>query len=225
MRKYFHLSICHINDCDFPLTQIKNVFLRNTGPQALHQKQLQKMMGLEGVNYYSDLGGKGDIKGKSHLLELFNLKYPVIPTIDDIKDITILGDVENFLIKPLNGADSNGVEIVQHKDIIRTKISNCLVQPYIEFEYEVSFYFINDQFHYALYGADKFKRWELSNYTPSQEDIAFAQKFINWNSCKYGIQRVDACRTMSGDLWLMELEDYNPYLSLDLLQKNVKRVG
>ncbi|SCD57622.1 hypothetical protein GA0115236_112210 [Streptomyces sp. IgraMP-1] len=29
--------------------------------------------------------------------------------------------------------------------------------------------------------------------------------------------RVDACRTRAGELLLVELEDLNPYLSLDLL--------
>jgi hypothetical protein len=30
-----------------------------------------------------------------------------------------------------------------------------------------------------------------------------------------GIQRVDACRTQEGELLLVELEDLDPYLSLD----------
>ena len=76
------------------------------------------------------------------------------------------------------------------------------------------FYFINDQFEYALYAPDKSKRWLLSEYRYSEEDIAFAQKFIEWNSVRQGIQRVDACRTRDGRLLLVELEDLNPYLSL-----------
>jgi hypothetical protein len=32
-----------------------------------------------------------------------------------------------------------------------------------------------------------------------------------------GIVRVDACRMQDGSLLLVELEDLNPYLSLDLL--------
>ena len=56
-------------------------------------------------------------------------------------------------------------------------------------------------------------------YTPTQEDIEFASKFIRWNTCKLGIQRVDGCRLPDGRLFLMELEDYNPFLSLSLLKK------
>ncbi|MFD9472631.1 hypothetical protein [Streptomyces goshikiensis] len=38
----------------------------------------------------------------------------------------------------------------------------------------------------------------------------------------HGIQRVDACRAPSGELLLVELEDLNPYLSLDLVAPEVR---
>ena len=89
-----------------------------------------------------------------------------------------------------------------------------LIQPAVDLEYEASFYFINDKFEYALYAPDKTKRWELKAYPYTEDDIAFAKRFIEWNTIKRGIQRVDACRTMDGRLLLVELEDLNPYLSL-----------
>jgi hypothetical protein len=97
-----------------------------------------------------------------------------------------------------------------------------LIQPLIEFVYEVSFYFIGNQFQYALYAPNPQKRWAMEPFMPSKEDVDFAQTFIAWNTCKFGIQRVDACRLKNGLLLLMELEDYNPFLSLDLLDKNTK---
>lgn len=36
-----------------------------------------------------------------------------------------------------------------------------LIQPAVDLEYEVSFYFINDQFEYALYAPDKDKRFNI----------------------------------------------------------------
>ena len=89
-----------------------------------------------------------------------------------------------------------------------------MVQPFIHFEYEVSFYFIDKDFQYALYAPDKEKRWELKKYIPTEEDLAFAKRFIDWNQLDWGIQRVDACRSEQGELLLVELEDLNPYLSL-----------
>ncbi|MDQ7862173.1 hypothetical protein RCO48_17785 [Peribacillus frigoritolerans] len=76
------------------------------------------------------------------------------------------------------------------------------------------FYFIDKEFQYALYAPDKEKRWELKEYAPTEADLAFAKRFIEWNNLEWGIQRVDACRNEQGELLLVELEDLNPYLSL-----------
>ncbi|MBW5425057.1 hypothetical protein GKQ77_26445, partial [Streptomyces sp. BG9H] len=57
---------------------------------------------------------------------------------------------------------------------------------------------------------------------PTPADLAFARRFIDWNAIDHGIQRVDACRAPSGDLLLVELEDLNPYLSLDLLDEETR---
>lgn len=78
----------------------------------------------------------------------------------------------------------------------------------------VSFYFIDKEFQYALYAPNKDKRWELKEYVPTEEDVAFAKRFIDWNNLDWGIQRVDACRSEQVRLLLVELEDLNPYLSL-----------
>ena len=36
-------------------------------------------------------------------------------------------------------------------------------------------------------------------------------------------QRIDACKSRKGELLLMELEDYNPFLSFELLNLSEKR--
>jgi hypothetical protein len=41
---------------------------------------------------------------------------------------------------------------------------------------------------------------------------------MKWNNMTRGIARVDACRLQDGSLLLVELEDLNPYLSLDVLE-------
>ena len=92
-------------------------------------------------------------------------------------------------------------------------------QPRIDFRYEVSFYYIDRTFQYALYAPDPAERWRLESYTPTPDDLSFAQRFVDWNAIDHGIQRVDACRAPSGELLLVELEDLNPYLSLDLLDE------
>ncbi len=45
---------------------------------------------------------------------------------------------------------------------------------------------------------------------------------MDWNALGHGIQRVDACRAPDGGLLLVELEDLNPYLSLDRVSEEVR---
>ena len=62
----------------------------------------------------------------------------------------------------------------------------------------------------------------LEKYEFNDEDVKFAERFIKWNDIKNGIQRVDACRTQSGELLLVELEDLNPYLSVQELDDKTR---
>ena len=73
-----------------------------------------------------------------------------------------------------------------------------LIQPAIDFQYEVSFYYINDILEYALYAPDKNRRWELKKYSFTKEDKQFAQKFIfkireYLDFCKSGMNRKVGC--------------------------------
>ncbi len=222
IRKFFKVCISHINDIEKIVDQVDAILIRNTGPQVFHSEQLKTLRKRTDLILFNDLLGKGDINGKQHLLDLFRSGFPVIPTFDSKKELEKFGVCERYLLKPLDGADSCGVKILSHEELRTEECQNILIQPLVQFSYEVSFYFVDKQFHYALYAPNPQKRWELETYTPSKEDIEFALKFINWNTCKFGIQRVDACRSEDGRLLLMELEDYNPFLSLDLLQPNVK---
>ncbi|MEU8080926.1 hypothetical protein AB0B31_36415 [Catellatospora citrea] len=79
----------------------------------------------------------------------------------------------------------------------------------------MSFYYVDHTFQYALHAPHPDQRWVLEPYEPDEADLAFAQRFIAWNDVRHGIQRVDACRTQDETLLLVELEDLNPYLSLD----------
>ncbi len=222
LRKHFKVCISHIDDLEKILPTVDAVLLRNTGPQSSHRQALKALRQRTNTPFSNDLRGKGDINGKSHLRELFLAEYPVIPTFFSIEELQRFIPCEQYFLKPIDGADSDGVQILTYKELLAKKPSHLVIQPLISFQYEVSFYFVDDQFHYALYAPDPSRRWELMPYVPTQEDIAFACKFIQWNTCKSGIQRVDGCRLPDGRLLLMELEDYNPFLSLNLLKKEIK---
>jgi hypothetical protein len=111
---------------------------------------------------------------------------------------------------------------VQRDELATLRYDNLLVQPRIDFQYEVSFYYVDHAPQYALNAPDPTKRWALQQYDASEDDWSFAQQFIDWNTIEHGIQRVDACRTRDGELLLVELEDLNPYLSLDVLDEQAR---
>ena len=160
--------------------------------------------------------------GKHYLLDLHRDGYPVIPTVGRRQDIERLPTAAQYVVKPERGADSVGLAIVELDQLQELSVDGLLIQPRIDFAYEVSFYFVGHTFQYALFAPDPARRWVLEPYAPTQDDLSFAQRFIDWNDIHHGIQRVDACRTQDGDLLLVELEDLNPYLSLDRVSPDVR---
>jgi hypothetical protein len=60
----------------------------------------------------------------------------------------------------------------------------------------------------------RLKDENITTYSPTPEDLAFAEKFVRWNTLPYGIQRIDAIRCKDGELLLTEVEDWAQYLYL-----------
>lgn len=229
MMDYFDVVLCHPKNSESFENDVDLIIFRNTGGVSSFKKiynDFVERVNLNQLNVFNNFTGKADMKGKQYLIDLTELGYPVIPTVDKLSALSLLPESTTYVIKPKDGADSIGLEFVEKTDFNKKVFSDgeFLIQPAIDFEYEVSFYFINDKFEYALYAPDKSKRWELKQYDASETDVEFAKKFINWNDIKNGIQRVDACRTKNGELLLVELEDLNPYLSIlelsDVLRDN-----
>ncbi|KQX10440.1 hypothetical protein ASC82_22405 [Streptomyces sp. Root431] len=225
LRADFDLALCHPLDAAALMEGFDAVVVRNSGPVLAYQKEYEafreRALAL-GTRVYNPLHGRGDMAGKQYLLDLTAAGYPVIPTADRPEDLHRLPDAAEYAVKPKAGADSIGLRFVAPADLPGLAYGELLVQPRIPFRYEVSFYFVDDLFQYALHAPDPERRWVLEPYEPTAEDLAFARRFIDWNTLDHGIQRVDACRTPEGGLLLVELEDLNPYLSLDLLPEPVR---
>lgn len=220
LRKDFNLVICNPKDMNSFTDDFDLTIFRNAGPVANFKDEYELFRNnvkLKNLKTYNSFNGKGDMNGKDYLIELTKKNLDVIKTIDTINDFSKLPEVETYVIKPKDGADSIGMEFLSKEVLLRRvdkNDKNTLIQPLINFEYEVSFYFIDKEFQYALYAPDKNRRWELKEYKATKEDLDFANSFIEWNNINHGIQRVDACRDNNGKLLLVELEDLNPYLSL-----------
>lgn len=222
LREHFPLALCHPLDAEALLPAFDTVVVRNSGPVIHHQEAYDSFRAAAlaaGTRVYNPLTGRGDMAGKQYLVDLTASGHPVIPTIDDPAHLSRLPASPAYAVKPKQGADSIGLTFTPHPDCAPGEF---LIQPRIDFAYEVSFYFVDDTFQYALYAPDPARRWELVPYDATAADLSFARTFIAWNTLTHGIQRVDACRAPSGDLLLVELEDLNPYLSLDLLPPEVQ---
>ncbi|MGW4671391.1 hypothetical protein [Streptomyces sp. NPDC004324] len=220
LREDFDIAVCHPRDAAALMTGFDAVVVRNSGPVLHHQEAydaFRQRALADGVRVYNQLTGKGDMAGKQYLLDLTAAGFPVIPTVDRAADLHRLPDVGTYVVKPKLGADSIGLEFVTRDRLAGLSCEDRLVQPRIDFHYEVSFYFVDRTFQYALYAPRPDRRWDLEPYEATERDREFAQRFVDWNDIAYGIQRVDACRAPDGELLLVELEDLNPYLSLDVL--------
>lgn len=230
LRDEFDLVLCHPKNAEGFEGDADLIIFRNTGPVSAYPaayRNLVKRVRDRHLNTFNEFTGKADMQGKQYLVDLTKMGYPVIPTIDTMKDLDRIPDVDRYVVKPKDGADSIGLEFISREDLMRRDAGvsddgQTLIQPAVDFTYEVSFYFINDRLEYALYAPDPAKRWKLERYDVSKADAEFARTFIAWNTIRHGIQRVDACRTADGKLLLVELEDLNPYLSILELEEAVR---
>ncbi|GAA2726268.1 MULTISPECIES: hypothetical protein [Streptomyces] len=222
LREDFDVALCHPLDAAELMAGFDAVVVRNSGPVLHYQAAYEDFRARavrEGVRVYNQLTGKADMAGKQYLVDLTGEGLPVIPTADRAEDLGRLPEAAQYVVKPKAGADSIGLRFVTAAELPGLTYGDVLVQPRIDFRYEVSFYFVDDAFQYALYAPDPGRRWELEPYEPTPADVDFARRFVDWNAIEHGIQRVDACRAPDGELLLVELEDLNPYLSLDLLDE------
>lgn len=222
LKQYFNILIAHPQQAIAFLDSADILVFRNTGSVLGYDgyfKEFLKAVKEKNLLTFNSFDGKGDQKGKQYLLDLQALNYPVIPSVENMADIKALGNPEKFIVKLKNGADSIGMELLSREELFNAKPEGKLIQPWIDFQYEVSFYYINNEFQYAMYAPNKHKRWELSEYNASPADLEFARKFQIWNNMERGITRVDACRVKDGSLLLVELEDLNPFLSIESLSE------
>ncbi|MFG2359543.1 hypothetical protein [Streptomyces sp. NPDC048521] len=225
LRAHFDLALCHPRDAAALMDAFDAVVVRNSGPVLGYEKEYEAFRAkalATGAPVYNPLTGKADMAGKQYLLDLSAAGFPVIPTVGCAEDLHRLPSAERYVVKPRLGADSLGMRIVPAGQVASFATGDVLIQPCVAFAYEVSFYFVDDDFQYALYAPDPERRWDLEPYAATAADLEFARRFVDWNDLGHGIQRVDACRTPDGELLLVELEDLNPYLSLEALPEEAR---
>ena len=224
LEKKFKIVMCHPADCAPLEGRVDAILIRNAWPTQSFLKVYEDMKARflrKKLKVYNDLSGSGDINGKNYLIHLFNQGYPVIPSIDNVNDMKKLPKSNHFLVKPKHGGGSKGIIRLEKKELLKLEPHGYIIQPLISFEYEISFYFIDGKFQFALRD-NRRSRWTMKEFIPRKSDLEFASKFVKWNTMKYGLQRIDACRKQDGSLLLMEVEDIAPYLSLLDIRRSLR---
>ncbi|MBD0328352.1 MAG: hypothetical protein ICV68_18190, partial [Pyrinomonadaceae bacterium] len=164
LQSHFNILIGHPQQVLSYIDCADGIVFRNTGPVIYYKPYFNRFVDVvkeKGIVTFNSFDGKADMKGKDYLLQLTAEGYPVIPTVDSIDELQLLGNTDKFVVNPKDGADSIGMKIVSRNELSATDVTAKLIQPYIDFAYEVSFYYLNNQFQYALYAPDKQKRWQL----------------------------------------------------------------
>jgi hypothetical protein len=211
---------------------VQACLIRNAWPSREFHREFGIMESLShylDVDFYNPFapGCRGPVENKTYLHNLFQQQCPVIPSFLDAGSMLTAGHdkSEVILAKPIAGCSSEG--------IVQTLLGEAppgayIYQPVVAFSHEESFYFIDGEFAYAMKssGPSMENRWDLTEFTPTAEDVAWAARFVAWNRLPYGLQRIDACRLKEGaSLLLMEIEDSMPWLSLfDLSEARRERV-
>ncbi len=214
----FDLIVSHPLDCLSLLYSVEGVIIRNIWPTHEYQDEWEDVktyLRSMDLPIYNPPMFKGDIEGKDYLVVLYNKGYPVIPSIDNLDYLGMLPVVDDFWIKPKKSCDGIGAERLNKKELLARNPKGYIIQPFMEFECEPSFFFVDNQFSHAICQKHRLLSEDVFPYNPTPADIDFARQFVRWSNLAYGIQRIDAIRTNDGSLLLTEIEDFCPYLYLN----------
>ena len=223
----FNLVVSHPLDCLPFLNTVDGVIIRNIWPTHEYQEDwddIKTYIRDSDLPVYNPLMFKGDIEGKDYLVVLYNKGYPVIPSIDKVKDLEQLPPSEYYWIKPKKSCDGVGAEKLTKNALLQKNPKGFIIQPFVEFECEPSFFFIDNKYHHALSEKHRLLNNHVNSYNPMTDDINFAMRFVQWGNLDYGTQRIDAVRTKDGQLLLTEIEDLSPYLYLAEIDEPTRKV-
>jgi len=212
----FSVKMCHPLECEAHEKKADMVLIRNIWPLTNWRAQMAKAYlrwFLAGISVFNPPTGKGDFRGKQYLCDLWQGGYPVIPSITDERNLHRLPRKKDYFSKPLFVGSSSGCFKVNQTEIVPAMFANRVVQPFLALNAEMSFIYVNNRHVFTIQNRPE-SRWDVCLYDPSPEELRVARSFVEWNALPIGIQRIDLCRTEEGELLLMEIEDFCPYLSL-----------
>ena len=170
-----------------------------------------------------NFNGNFDATNKDYLVDFFKDDLPVIPSINSYSDINLLGQHDEYLIKPIKGYDGLGQKKVSYEKIKENYTEGDIIQPVIKFQSEIQFYFLNNEFLYSFeFAGSKIPVMPTPTiYECSSNELETAYLFAERNSGFIGIQRIDFVKDMNGKLTLLEIEDHSPVFDLKHLPEGL----
>ena len=166
-----------------------------------------------------------DGKGKEYLYKLYKQEKKVIPTINNLDNIEMLGNVDEYVLKDKNSFGSGlGQKFVSKEKLYDEFKDGYIIQPKIKFKSEVQCYFVGDKLLYVFeYTPSKYPDYpepKLIKLTDSQKKLANA--FAKDSNLKVGFQRIDFLRLENDEFILLEIEDNSPHMNLEKLDINFR---
>lgn len=201
-------------------TWSSNATMENVREKYEFRKRIIKK-NLPRINF----DGKYDGSNKEYLVDLFKKEYPVIPSIDSLKDLKLLNNPNKYMLKLKDSYDGIGQLVVDENELKQKFNYSYIIQPFMKFKSEVQFYYIKDKFEYALeFIPSKVPVYpDAIKYEFCYKELEIANKFASMNGDYYGIQRIDFIKLEDNTLLLTEIEDISPYLDLDQVDKVTRK--
>ena len=126
LKDYFDVVLCNPKNSENFEKDVDLIVFRNTGGVSgfkdIYNSFVDRVK-TNSLKTFNEFTGKADMRGKQYLLDLTLEKYPVIPTIDTIKNIDLLPNVDRYVIKPKDGADSIGLEFLTRNEVTRIDLT------------------------------------------------------------------------------------------------------
>lgn len=213
-------------DDKFDIVLMRDIWVENEEDIPKYQKynNLLKMRlknkPIKKVNFYEI-----DSEGKLYLIDYYKKGLPVIPSINNLKDIEDINVYNTFVIKPIKSCNSAFGQKFINKSELEQKFENgLLIQPKIKFKSEVQCYFVANELMYTL----EFVPSKYPDYPPpivtqlSEREKELVYRFISETNVTVGFQRLDFLRLENNELMLLEIEATTPFMALMMIEENLR---
>ncbi|MCX6780091.1 MAG: hypothetical protein NT034_02840, partial [Candidatus Magasanikbacteria bacterium] len=126
LSNFFSVALVDITQAPTVLSQFKSCLIRNAWPSRSFVKEFELIKNISiqfGIKLYNPIHRNNFVENKIYLVDLFEQGMEVIPTADSLENLSKLGIPDSYIIKPLDGCSSWGVQELSLGEIIQKDLS------------------------------------------------------------------------------------------------------